>query len=118
MPDTLTVRRVEERNSVATIVERTLRDPLAISFSLRQHALWPEGQFLSLDDTNNPAIDAEGIVRWAVVGSKLFNSATLVGREWCAGTERNNSPSRRFQLRVDQSLTCKPLGIAGRCRIH
>ena len=43
MPDDLAVRRVEERNSIATIVEGTLCDAFAIPFGLRQHTLRAKG---------------------------------------------------------------------------
>ena len=43
MPDDFAVGRVEERNSIATIVEGTVCDPFAIPFGLRQHTLRAKG---------------------------------------------------------------------------
>jgi hypothetical protein len=68
----VTVRRVEKRNSIAPIVEWTVRDPLAISLSLRQYDLWPERQLLGFDNADNLAIHAQGVVGGAISGFKFL----------------------------------------------
>jgi hypothetical protein len=112
MPDDLAVGRVQERNSVAPIVEGAIGDTLTIPLGLGQDALWPKGQFLRFYDAKNPAVSTKGIIRRPIGGLELLDSATLVGIEGSVRLERDNTPPRRFQLGINQPLSGQPLRIA------
>jgi hypothetical protein len=114
VPDDLTVGRIEKRDSVASEIELAVSYSLAVPLSLRQNALWPKGQLLCLDDPENPAIDAQGVVGWAVCSFVFCNRTIFVRMN---RREGHDIPTGRFQLGIDQALPRKPLGIVFR-RLH
>lgn len=104
VPNDLAVRCVQKGNSKPSIVERALRDSLAVPLSLRENALRSKRNLFCLDNTDDRAIHAEGIVRRAVGGLELSDSAVLAGIQRHARSERNDIPPCCLQLWVDQAL--------------
>ncbi len=111
MPDDLAVGRVEERNSVAPIIERAVRYTFRVAFGLSQNTLRPKSQLLRFDDSKNLAVRAKGIIGGAVGGLELLDGATLVGIKGCVRLELDNAPPRRFQLGVNKPLSGQPLRV-------
>src|ERR1017187_6014917 len=111
MPDHLTVCRVEKRNSIPSIVQGAVRYTFGVSFGLTQNALWAEGQLLGFNDAQDRAIHAERIIGRPVGSLELSDRAVPVGVKRHAGRKRNDVPSRSLQLRVDETLASKPLGV-------
>jgi hypothetical protein len=114
VPDDLTVGRIKEWYSVASEIELAVSNSLAVPLSLRQNALWSQGQLLCLDDPENPAIDAQGVVGWAVCSFVFCNRTIFVRMNRRKG---HDIPTGRFQLGIDEALPRKPLGIVFR-RLH
>jgi hypothetical protein len=108
VPDDLTVGRIKEWHSVAPEIELAISHSLAVPLSLRQNALWPQGQLLCLDDPENSAIDAQGVIGRAVC-SFVFCNRTIFAR--MNRREGHDIPTGRFQFGIDQALPRKPLGI-------
>jgi hypothetical protein len=85
--------------------------PLQYLSGLRKNALWPQGQLLCLNDAENPAINAQGVIGRAVCSFVFCNGTIFVRMN---RGKRYNIPPSRFQLGIDQALPRKPLGIVFR----
>jgi len=119
MPDDFAVRRIKKRDAVPAEVVRLSSEALGVALGLHEHILGTQDEFLCFNNSEDPAANAESIVRGSVFRRLLLYRAKSIpaGNFGDVFARRsivlvpNDLPAGLFEAVVDQALACQEFGF-------
>ena len=106
--------RIEEGHVKAVEIKGVRGQPSGVALRLRKDFLGTQGELLRLNDAEDSAARAKGVVGRAAFGRKLLNRAILVCAKGAVRSERGNAPTRRSEFGVDDLLARLVFGFTRR----